>query len=226
MKIKLLTLIGCLLLTAGSTFGVQVISLYTAGTGPSGTNTLQKSTSVGAGGGAFSLDTYVNFTGFTGQGLSYWLEVPTALAPFISITNEQVFTWTDPNSSNVTTTFTSSVGANGGYLAEPRDLGGTSQLDQNSNPTQTQPAGTYQVSTLSISIAAGAPAGTYTLLTTAGGGAGKDSEVSDTTSTRHAFDSQAAYTITVVPEPATLSLLGLSGLGSVGLTVLRARRKS
>jgi len=36
---------------------------------------------------------------------------------------------------------------------------------------------------------------------------------------------QAIYTITVVPEPATLSLLGLGSLGSVGLTMLRARRR-
>jgi PEP-CTERM motif len=36
---------------------------------------------------------------------------------------------------------------------------------------------------------------------------------------------QAIYTITVVPEPGTLSLLGLGALGSLGLTALRARRK-
>jgi hypothetical protein len=35
---------------------------------------------------------------------------------------------------------------------------------------------------------------------------------------------QAVYTFTVVPEPSTWSLLGLGGMGSFGLTWLRARR--
>src|SRR3954453_18332253 len=66
------------------------INVYTAG------STSQTSMTASPG-SAFSLDVYATFTGYTGRGLSYWLEVPTSLASHISITSEAYFTWTDDN---------------------------------------------------------------------------------------------------------------------------------
>ncbi|PYK29292.1 MAG: hypothetical protein DME57_10810 [Verrucomicrobia bacterium] len=196
------------------------INLYKSG------STSQTSLTVSPG-SVFSLDVYATFTGYTGRGLSYWLQVPTALASHISITSESYFTWTDPSQAGGLTPFNTTTGADSGFTTENRDLGATSQQDFTTNPptyTQDKPAGTYKVSTLGFSLDPSTPAGTYTIMTTLGGGAGKDSELSDTTDTHHLV-SEATFTLTVVPEPTTLSLLGLGGLGSVGLTMLRARRK-
>ena len=172
-------------------------------------------------GSAFSLDATITFTGFTADGLSYWLQVPNALAPFISITSETYFVFTDPNNGGVKT-FISTIGADPGFMSgqgmsNSGDLGATAVTQANDVP-----AGTYKVTTLSFALAANAPVGTYTIKTTTL--STKISEISDSTFASHNLPG-SSYTLTVVPEPSTVAFL-LGGVGLLGVNFFRRRRLS
>jgi hypothetical protein len=164
------------------------------------------------------------------QGLSYWLETETGAASHITLTSETYFTiasQTDPSPNKV---FNQTAGADSGFLAShdsqgnPNDGGSidTGDLGGTFAPVS---QGTYKVATLNFSVSGLAP-GTYHIDTTHLQGLTSEATNNNTDqSMRDSLIPQAIYTITVVPEPATLSLLGLGALGSLGLTALRARRK-
>ena len=207
--------LSCCALLATAAFGQQSIKITTSGTG----NTAGSFTP----GSAFSLDNSVTFTGFTGVGLSYWLQVPVALAPFITITSEQYFTWTDPNQSGANTGFTSTTNANPGFMIENRDLGATSTTDPNDNSfLQAQAPGSYLVSTLTFTLSASAPAGTYTLLSSTLGG--KASAIGDSNFGSHSVPG-ASYSITVVPEPSTVAFL-VGGISLLAVSFIRRRGRA
>jgi hypothetical protein len=148
------------------------------------------------------------------SGFSVWFETSAANNSFFTITSRTLSTFTDPNTPGITLPQAIVAGGNA------NDLGGTGS-------TQVTNA-SYLVMSITIAINASTPAGTYTIATTTTNSNPIDhhnrSVANDASFVAHPI-AATLYTITVVPEPATLSLLGLGSLGSFGLTMLRARRR-
>jgi PEP-CTERM motif len=170
---------------------------------------------------SFTLDVSSSWTGYSSTGLSYWLQVPTSVASSFSLTNGTYFSpFSDANQTAPSTVLfndsTAADGASSGFTIETRTLGGIVPIGA---PNAT--AGTYQNMSMTVNLNGLAP-GTYTLESTISGS--RPSQQIDDSFHGNNFP-LSTFTITVVPEPATLSLLGLGGLGSFGLTLLRARRR-
>jgi hypothetical protein len=179
----------------------------------------------------FNVDVFLAFTADantpnTIKGLSYWLETETGAASHLTLTGETYFTITSQTDPGAPKAFTATSGADSGFMAshdtvanpntgtiDSGDLGGTFPA---------QAAGSFKVANLQFSISGLAP-GVYHLDTTH-----LSPLVSEATGSDNGDNAigQAVYTFTVVPEPSTWSLLGLGGIGSFGLTWLRARRRS
>jgi PEP-CTERM motif len=216
MKTKILTSLGCLLLMAGLVHANAVLSFDDHGQGG-----LSASSGSYAAGSSFTFDITLAVANSgtdpvpNVNGFSLWFETAAVNNSFFTITSRTLgSTFPDPQGT---------PGANEAIVkgGNATDLGGTA------GPNQTVPSNaSYLLETLTIKIAPNTPAGTYVISTTninSNTDHSKDTTVGDGNFMRH-DPASTTYTITVVPEPATLSLLGLSGLGSLGMTMLRRRR--
>jgi hypothetical protein len=96
----------------------------------------------GVTGQTFSISVNLTFSGYNAYGPSNWLEVPDALAPFLSVTGAVYFTFPTPNQTGPSPApFNSIVGITAGNMRESRDLGAI----VNDPSTETVPPGTYHI---------------------------------------------------------------------------------
>src|SRR5256885_5374888 len=144
----------------------------------------------------FNVSVSLTFSGYSSFGLSYWLEVNNALAPFLTITDATYFTFPDPNQTAPNpAVFNSLVGSTAGFMLETRDLGATVN-----NPNMKMiPQGTYHITDLQFTLTASAPDGFFTVRSTTV--SPRISEVTDTDFNDNNIIPAGSLTILIIPEP-------------------------
>jgi PEP-CTERM motif len=145
------------------------------------------------------------------EGLSYWFEQQSPNPPF-----SFAITLRDATGSNFTDLQT--PGLTYPQALNPQNAGDLGGLQSSLTGVGN---GSYFVANITFSINASAAPGTYVIQNTTTGG--KRSVASDDQGHTVGI-SQAPYTLTVVPEPGTFSLLALAGLGATGLGFFRRKR--
>jgi PEP-CTERM motif len=165
-------------------------------------------------GTSVTLSVYDTFSGYSADGLSYWLMASNAIAPSLTITSVAYFTF--PFGNNIGTfpfSFNSTSGADPGFMTtttangQSGDLGATASTSMQPPP----PGVPLHVTDITFAIAANAPIGTYTLRTTTANPRGSlqvDQDFGDR------FFPQASFVFNVVPEPSTMALLALVAVGA------------
>jgi hypothetical protein len=213
---------------------IIVTALFAAGayarTRPHGSTQSLAFDDLGTGGGTansgsfganatFSFDVFVTYMGYNSLGLSFWLEASNGIAPNIqisSVTYGTKFPDGTQNASNAM--FNSPNGNSANFTSDTKDLGSTV-----GDPTSDPPIapGTYFVAHITFQLT-NAAAGNWILQSTVT--SPHTSEVTSYDGTNFADNNlpAAQYFLTIVPEPTTLALIGLTAVG--GAVIAHRRR--
>lgn len=226
MKKTLLLVIVTALFAAGANAGTLPASLIR----PHGATQSLSFDDMGLGGGGptsgtympgttFSFDVFITYQGYNSTGQSYWLETNNAFAGSLSITGLTYGT-TFPDATQTAPNpapFNAALGASPGFMTENRDLGATIN-DFGNVPGP----GTYFIGHITFTIGAGAALGSYILQSTVTSPHTSESTSFDGTTFGDNNLPAAQYMITIVPEPTTLALIGLTAVG--GAIIAHRRR--
>ena len=156
-------------------------------------------------------DTYSGY-GAGSYGLSYWLQVNTSLAAFLTITGIVYYPpFPIGYNGSFPILFNSTSGSDPGFTCETVDLGAEPNPPFGPAAGAPVPDGSYHFADITFGLAAGAPAGTYTLRMTTASPRGS---VQITSDFGDAAFPQASFVFDVVPEPSTVALLSLTALSA------------